>query len=75
MVSLVRKPLRSTAPKCGFFSHAYFPAYEQNCIRIFPYIDKLEDSVHIQEASDTILSMYEKMRITKSRHFKLHYNM
>ena len=55
------------------FSHPYFPVHEQNYILIFPYMDKLQYSVHIQETLDTILSLYEKMRITKSRYFKLLY--
>ena len=69
--SLIKKPRHSA--KMRPFSHPYFPVFVQNCICIFPYMDKLEDSVHIQETLDTILSIYEKMPITKSWHLKLYY--
>ena len=36
------------------FVDLHFPAYGQNCIRILPYIDRIADSVHIRENTDTI---------------------
>ena len=49
--------------KIRAFSNPYFPVNEQNYIRIFPYLDRIEesvqntrkygyDSVHIQENTD-----------------------
>ena len=36
------------------FADLHFPTYGQNCIRILPYIDRIADSVHIWENTDTI---------------------
>ena len=36
------------------FTDLHFLVYGQNCIRIFQYIDRIADSVHIRENTDTI---------------------
>ena len=55
--------------KIRAFSDPYFPQYGQNRIRIFPYLDRIRDSVQIRENTDTILPTYEKMRIRESPYF------
>ena len=49
------------------FSDPYFPVYGQNRIRIFPYLDRIEDSVQLRENTDTILLTYGKIRLEKAR--------
>ena len=51
------------------FSDPYFSIYRQNRVRIFPYLDRIGDSVQMRESTDTILPLYRKMRIRESPYF------
>ena len=53
--------------KVRAFSDPYFTVYGQN--RIFPFLDRIRDSVEIQENTDTILPIYGEMRTTESPYF------
>ena len=48
------------------FSDPYFPVCGQNHIRIFPYLDRISNSVQKRVNTDTILSIYRKFRIRES---------
>ena len=57
------------------FFDPYFSVYEQNHIRIFPYLDRIGESVQIRKNADTILSIYRKIRIRESLYFGIFYTM
>ena len=50
-------------------SDLYFTVCGQNRIRIFPYLDRISDSVQIRENTDAILPTYGKIRIRESPYF------
>ena len=51
------------------FCYPDFLVYGQNRIRIFLYMDRMLEFVHIREKKDTILFIYGKIRMRESLRF------
>ena len=51
------------------FCDLHFLVYGQNRIRSFLYMDRILEFVHIRENKDTILFIYQEIRMRKSPHF------
>ena len=59
--------LHETRQNPGFLWYI-FPVYRQNGIRISPYMDRIYD---IRENTDTILSIYGKIRTRENSYFDI----
>ena len=51
------------------FCDPHFLVYGQNRIQSFLYMDRILEFVHIRENKDTILFIYQEIRMRKSPHF------
>ena len=51
------------------FCDLHFLVYGQNRIRSFLHMDRILEFVHIRENKDTILFIYQEIRMRKSPHF------
>ena len=55
------------------FSDPFFTVYAQN--RIFPFLDRIKDSVEIQENTDILLSINGEIQTTESQYSGIFYTV